>query len=223
MGKHDDKETKQEQTLSRVSIEKFNDHQRRIAPLENKVIENASRSTLVNGMKAAGAVNADMAQASSAPINPNAGRGTAAPALDIAQRTARAQVNAGQTVEDQHALALGNIVALGQGKAASATAGFEKAAANASSEAMNRAEVNQSNRAAIGSGIGTVAGIGFGMMKKPAAGNLSDFQTAEGKAAAIKGVSSGPGGYSYNPLNGNFTGTTDNEDATNSEFSCVTQ
>jgi len=207
MGKKDIPETEQEGALAEVSIEKWNDHQRRLVPMENKVIEGANRSTQAAGIRAAGAVNADVAQAMVAPLNPNSGKSTSStPALSMAKKSAKAQVGAAQTVEDQRASALSNVVNMGEGKSATATAGFETAAANATNSAITGAQINQANRQAIGGAVGSAAGAAvFAATRKTPDGNLSDFGTAEGQAAAINGASLGKGGYSYNKSNGNFT------------------
>mgnify|MGYP001236430400 CR=1 FL=1 len=166
MGKSNNEipETEQERELARVSIEKWNDHQKRMVPLENKIIEDANRSTTAQGMKAGGQVNADMAQATAPAlntVNPNSGKAlTSAPALAIASKTAQAQVKAGQGVEDQRASALGNVVRMGEGKSAAATAGYETAASNASSEAINSAAANATDRATALNTVGSLAGIG---------------------------------------------------------------
>ena len=161
MGKKDIPETEQERTLAQVSIEKWNDHQRRIVPMENKVIAAAGRSTQGAGIRAAGAVNADVAQAAVAPINPNSGKAfTATPALAMAEKSAKATVGAAQTVEDQRASALGNVVSMGEGKSASATAGFETAASNAVSSAINSAQIDASNRQAIARAGASLAATG---------------------------------------------------------------
>jgi len=160
MGKSDVPETAQEKALADVSIAKWNDHQTRIVPLENKEIELANRSPEAATMKAAGAVNADMQQASSGTQgNPNTGAAVSStPALSVASKAAQAQVNAAQTVQDQHASALGNIVNMGQGKSAAATAGFETAASNASSQAITNAQINQADNQSYAGAAASLAG-----------------------------------------------------------------
>lgn len=206
MGKNTVKETAEERAMAEVSIERWNDHQLRMVPLENKVIEDANRSTTAQGMRAAGQVNADVAQATAPALNPNAGSAiTSAPALSTAKQAATAQVNAGQNVQDQRASKLLNTVRMGEGKAAIATAGFESAANNASSAAINTVQLNQQARAATANAIGSAIGAGvYAGAKAGAAGKLSDFGTAEGQAAAINGAGTGPGSYRYNPASQTF-------------------
>jgi len=206
MGKNDVPETQQEKTLSQVSVDKWNDHQKRLVPLENQVIANANRDPELAQVKAAGAVNADMAQASApALVNPNMARTTSAtPALALASKTAQAQVNAGQTVQDQHASALGNVVAMGEGKAASATQGFETAASNATNTAINQTQNNAAIRQSIGSAALSLAGTAVSLGTRPTpAGNIEDFSTS-GQQAAINGAGTGPGSYRYDKASGNF-------------------
>lgn len=215
MGKGSDdevKETADEVELKRVAIERWNDHQARLLPFENAYIRDVTRDPAAAKGRAAGQVNADLAQKVSGAlpppgVSPNSGRATAFnPA--IGRALAKAQVDAGENIEDNRARGLQSVVDLGQGKAAQAMEGFGVAAANATKKAITDAQLSQQNRDAMGSAIMSVVGAGaaVGMnMRNAPAGNIKEFGP-EAQRAAIAGADPyNPDGYSYNSRTGALT------------------
>jgi hypothetical protein len=195
-------ETAQEVELKRVAIERWNDHQNRLMPSENEYIEDVSRSPEAMKERAAGQVNADVAQGVGAAlpslqgVNPNSGKVVAAPTAALGQKLAKAQVTAAQNIEDTHAKGLQSVVNLGQGKASSAMTGFGAAATDATgkaiTEAKNTEATNQALASAIASGVGTGAAI-YGHFSNPSGFDPSQYQYNGG--AGVEGLS----------LNGNNT------------------
>lgn len=173
MGKGGSKEipeTAQEIELKKIAIERWNDHQSRLLPMENAYIADVSRDPAAMQGKVAGIVNADMAQKANqalpAGVNPSSGAALSyTPMVDAAKTVSRAQVNAGQNVVNNRIQALQGVVDIGNGKAATAVEGLGSLASNAVKGALTDAESSMKENTATAGAVMSGIGAGAAMYK----------------------------------------------------------
>lgn len=173
-------ETPEQKELSRIAAERWNFAQDKLAPMQNDFmsavdqLDSGGRKSYVAGRANVGTQNA-VSQAMTATTTGVAARdnlssGSAKGALaDVALAGASAGADSSSRglfeVDNQKAVGLQNVVALGSGEEASAIAGLEDVAslsqAKARNDAMNSFNTNTANQRALGQLAG--AGLSYGM------------------------------------------------------------
>ena len=174
-------ETEQQRALADVAMRRWQDYQQNFRPFENDFMRDIDRLNSEDSYRraanvGAAAVNSEFSNAinqsavrlGAAGINPQSGlfRGE----LDKLERQ-KAKVKADTmnqsqvSQQDRYAQGLQNVVAMGQGQAGEAMAGFGDIAGNANRYARNEARNDMSNRldnqAAAGMGVGIGARYGL--------------------------------------------------------------
>lgn len=181
------KETREERALAEVAQKKWTYYKDNYQPLENEYMRKvdaqdtdgardfatgmAASATTAEFGGAAKEVASGMAEHG---INPNSGKAKfTMSGLSDAQAGAssEAKAQALNSQDDAYVGGLSNVVAIGNNKSTTATAGLSELAQTASAKAANDAQNSFNNRAARLSAIGSVAGaVGYGMTRPPPPG-----------------------------------------------------
>ena len=156
-------ETSAERTNSEVAMEEWNSYQTEYRPTEMKFIASVTKDQTALKKLAAGRVNADIAQkiGSSIPKGIDPSRAATSKVFtDTADIKGQAMANAQQRVDDRQVAGEQAIVDIGQGKSASAQAGFSSLAQQSAQEAISKALAKQKVNDAVVSGTMTALGAG---------------------------------------------------------------
>lgn len=161
-GSNEIPETAAQVEASKVAIDQYNVYMEQYRPFERKFIADVMKPTAVKEGKAAGQVNADIAQKSAIPAGMDPNRLIKNPTIasNKAEVSGRARNEAVQNVQDQRVQGMQAISDIGMGKATDAKLGFEGLATESLRKAVGEkaADIQVSN--AIASGVMGVAGAG---------------------------------------------------------------
>lgn len=158
------KETELEKANSQVAMEQWEEYKTTYRPTELKFIASVMKDETGLKERAAGRVNADIAQKTALPlkgtgVDPSRAA-TSSIFSDIAGVEGTAQALAKQRTDDRRVTGMQAITDIGQGKAATAQQGFSALAGQSVSEAISRASANQQKNDSYASAVMTALGGG---------------------------------------------------------------
>ena len=166
-GGNEIKETAAQREAMRVAIDQWNWHVTKGKPFENAFVTRAGQSTAAAEGQAAGAANADVAQAlgmATKRVDPNQGSAMSTPHLKAAGAGASAIPRATQAVDDYRTSLIRGYTEMLRGGVPNINQGYLREAQSSGEMAAVEAGIRQQNRAmtmnAIGSAAGAIAGAG---------------------------------------------------------------
>lgn len=169
-GDNEIKETDAQREAQRVAVDQWNWHVTKGKPFENAFVARAAQPTAAAEGQAAGAANADVAQALGAAtqrIDPNKGSAMLTPHLAAAKAVSSAIPRATQAVDDYRTSLVRGYTEMLRGGVPNINQGYLREAQSSGEEAAASAGISQRNRAmtqnAIGSGAGAIAGASAGI------------------------------------------------------------
>lgn len=174
-------DTEDQKELAEIAFDTWQEYQTTYKPAEDQYIgkalnyDNANSQEQAGGQAAVAASNAftdavqqDVSAITGAGVNVNSGtvKSAIAGGFDAEAKARADNVNRSQqAVQDTGFEAMGNVVAMGQGKETSALAGKQDVAANSASAAYDNAMKQHESNQARTSALGNVAGMGYSIYK----------------------------------------------------------
>jgi|GEM_PF-5787184 len=167
-GEQEVKETADQMANAQVAVQRWNDAQTRLKPMIGKFADDVTRDPSLMSEKMAGAVNADVAQATEgAKIDPTSGGRTGLrEAAKLGTTFAKGATTASQGANDQQVAGLQAMSNLGRGQAVTAELGYSNLARNSVGKAISDAVAEEDTRNAVAGTIGNVVGTVGGLYKR---------------------------------------------------------
>ena len=166
-GDNEVKETADQKANAEIAVKRWNDAQTRLKPMIGSFAADVTRDPSLMETKMAGAVNADVAQATErAKIDPTSGGRTGLrEAAGVGATLSKGATTAVQGANDQQVAGLQAMTSLGRGQAISAELGYSDLARTSVGKAISDTAAKEDTRNAIAGTAGNIIGLAGGLYK----------------------------------------------------------